>query len=219
MYPTFLPPTSLPRLSTNTSLHSISVCRPSPKACDVTSPPLSPRAHQLFQQQLANPLFDHTLSPPHLSLLLSNLQSSNEYVSLSQLPPPQTSSSLAADAIRQHSSSAIATARAAILEKFPGIDKPGGALYPEHRSRACWRDMREFARVVGYGVACGKPVFSDVGLDIMRLLYTELAVPLDAMRYGMEVMAADIVKHCGDDDVRVETGKGFANLLEVLERF
>lgn len=61
-------------------------------------------------------------------------------------------------------------------------------------------------------------MFSEAGLDTMRLLYEELAVPLDAMCYGVEVMAADIAKHCNDDDVRAETGRGFAHLLEVLER-
>lgn len=218
-HPTFIPFTTLSRISPVLPLRCPSISHSPPKACIITPPPLSPRARQLVQQQLANPLFDQTLPPPHLSSLLSNLQSSNEYFSLSDTSSPQTPLLVAADFIRQQSPPAISTARRAILRNFPGIDQPGGALYPEHRARACWRDLQEFARVVGYGVACGKPVFSESGLETMRLLYEELSVPLDAMRYGVEVMASDIAEHCSDDDVRIEIGRGFADLLEVLERF
>ena len=48
-------------------------------------------------------------------------------------------------------------ARQDLLEAKPHLVKPGGALYPEHRAEACWRDCFHFLRVCCYAVAVAQP--------------------------------------------------------------
>lgn len=191
---------------------------PRPLTCCVNDPQLSPRAESLIQLQLKNPLFDSAKPSSDLSPLLSSLNSSSSYLSLSHLNPPHTSLHLAADAIRIHTPSAIQKARAVIIAEFPGIDQPGGGLYPEFRAKACWRDLNEFARVVAYGAACGTGVLSTRGVEIMKQMYDELQVPLEAMKRGVQVMADEIFKRCEQEEA-VHVGAAFAELLEVLETF
>ena len=52
-------------------------------------------------------------------------------------------------------------ARHDLLEAQPHLVKPGGALYPEHRAEACWRDCFHFLRVCCYAVAVAQPTFTN----------------------------------------------------------
>jgi hypothetical protein len=81
----------------------------------------------------------------------------------------------------------IDRSRERVLAHFPTITQPGGGLYPPERAQACWRDFWQFLRCITYGLAGGSPEYtSDAGLEYMRQLYRELAVPLEAMVVGLE---------------------------------
>lgn len=120
---------------------------------------------------------------------------------------------------------AIDAARAQILERFPGITAPGGALYPEMRAKACWRDLSEFCRVVGYGVACGGEVFSESGVECMKEVYKVLKVPIEPLIAGVAVVGLEIAQRVEGEDgwsvgqVKKELAEGFGGLLKVLEKF
>eukprot|EP00177_Eucheuma_denticulatum_P001047 GFKZ01001909.1.p1 GENE.GFKZ01001909.1~~GFKZ01001909.1.p1 ORF type:complete len:233 (-),score=38.41 GFKZ01001909.1:1045-1743(-) len=211
---------TLPAFLSPFSRHSPTVAQaaPRPLICCLNSPQLSPRAQSLIQLQLKNPLFDSSKPSSDLSPLLSSLNSSSSYLSLAHLEPPHTPLHLAAEAIRIHTPTAIQKARAVIIDEFPGIDQPGGGLYPEFRAKACWRDLNEFARVAAYGAVCGTGVLSTTGVEIMKQVYEELKVPLEAMKKGVQVMADDIFSKCEQEEA-MHVGAAFAELLEVLETF
>lgn len=214
--PAFLPTVPF-RLAAIQPLATSRRSRLTPRA---SATPLSARAQSLIQEQLSSPLFDVSKTPAELSGILSRAQEEGLFLEASQLPSPGGTNAQAADAIRMHAAASIDAARAAVLREYRAIDQPGGALYPEHRARACWRDLSEFARVVSYGVAVGYEVFSDKGVDVMRLVYEELQVPMDAMRTAITVLCKEISDRVGDEpEVKMEIGKGFAALLEVLEGF
>ncbi len=73
-------------------------------------------------------------------------------------------------------------ARQDLLEAQPHLVKPGGALYPEHRAEACWRDCFHFLRVCCYAVAVAEPKFTNPqGMAALGELYAALGVPVDGL--------------------------------------
>ena len=73
-------------------------------------------------------------------------------------------------------------ARHDLLEAQPHLVKPGGALYPEHRAEACWRDCFHFLRVCCYAVAVAQPKFTNPqGMAALGELYAALGVPVDGL--------------------------------------
>ena len=73
-------------------------------------------------------------------------------------------------------------ARHDLLEAQPHLVKPGGALYPEHRAEACWRDCFHFLRVCCYAVAVAEPKFTNPqGMAALGELYAALGVPVDGL--------------------------------------
>jgi hypothetical protein len=73
-------------------------------------------------------------------------------------------------------------ARHDLLEAQPHLVKTGGALYPEHRAEACWRDCFHFLRVCCYAVAVAQPKFTNPqGMAALGELYTALGVPVDGL--------------------------------------
>ena len=73
-------------------------------------------------------------------------------------------------------------ARHDLLEAQPHLVKPGGALYPEHRAEACWRDCFHFFRVCCYAVAVAEPKFTNPqGMAALGELYAALGVPVDGL--------------------------------------
>lgn len=214
--PAFIPTFPL-RINSTRPLAKSRQSRVLPRSC---ASPLSARAQSLIQEQLASPLFDTNKPPAELSGILSRAQEGGAFLEASKLPSPGGAKAQAADAIRVHASVSIDAARATVLREYPGIDQPGGALYPEQRAIACWRDLSEFARVVSYGVAVGDEVFSDKGVEIMKMVYEELQVPMDAMVTAVSALGKEISDRVGDEpEIKMEIGKGFAGLLEVLEGF
>ena len=73
-------------------------------------------------------------------------------------------------------------AREALLAQQPGLVRPGGALFPQERADACWRDCFHFLRISLYAVAAGESNFTDPsGLNAMEELYSILKVPVPAL--------------------------------------
>lgn len=94
-----------------------------------------------------------------------------------------------ARSLRDHASPIVDTARAQLLNQFPGITAPGGGLYPPMRAEACWRDFWHFLRCITYGIAAQRIDYtSTTGLSNMEQLYQELQVPLDAMVFGLQAL-------------------------------
>lgn len=183
-------------------------------------PALSERARALIMEQQAHPLFDVSKASADLCALLARAQEEGEFVDARLLPTPGDARARAADAIRVHVDAGIEKARATVVREFPGIDQPGGALHPEYRATACWRDLNEFARVLSYAVATGNEVYSDNGVEVMKMVYEELGVPIDPMCMGIAVLGQEIGERMGEDyEGRTEIGKAFGTLLEVFGGF
>lgn len=78
-------------------------------------------------------------------------------------------------------------ARAHLLQKQPELVQPGGALYPEERAAACWRDCWNFFRVIVYAVACNRSGFTDPnGMDALRELYRRMNVPTEGLNIALD---------------------------------
>lgn len=76
----------------------------------------------------------------------------------------------------------VTSAKSRLLREDPDLVLPGGALYPEARAEACWRDCWHFLRVTIYAVAAGRPVFTHPpGVQGLSDLYRELGVPINSM--------------------------------------
>ncbi|MBP0030656.1 phycobilisome protein [Roseofilum reptotaenium CS-1145] len=121
--------------------------------------------------------------------------------------------------LRDRAPEIIDRARSEVLEQFPQITEPGGALYPEKRAENCWRDFWHFLRCIHYGIAGQSPQYTNPeGLHYMDLLYQELAVPLDAMVMGLESMKQIGIEQCGGDK-KTELLPYFDHLIDRLKGF
>jgi len=121
--------------------------------------------------------------------------------------------------LRDRSSEIVDRSRSQVLEQFPQITQPGGALYPEKRAENCWRDFWHFLRCVHYGVAGKLPQYTSAeGLHYMDLLYQELEVPLEAMVVGLEAMKQISIEMCGGNK-KTELLPYFDHLIDRLKGF
>ena len=90
-------------------------------------------------------------------------------------------------------------ARHDLLEAQPHLVKPGGALYPEHRAEACWRDCFHFLRVCCYAVAVAEPKFTNPqGMTALGELYAALGVPVDGLLLALARLQELATKSYGD---------------------
>jgi hypothetical protein len=88
----------------------------------------------------------------------------------------------------------VTSAKSQLLREDPGLVLPGGALYPEARAEACWRDCWHFLRVTIYAVAAGRPVFTHPpGVRGLRDLYLELEVPINSMAQAVGFLKAEAI--------------------------
>ena len=125
--------------------------------------------------------------------------------------------------LRDLASEIVTDARGQVLGQFPGITDPGGALYPQMRADACWRDFWQFLRCVSYGGAGNNSAYlRQEGLGYMALLYEELKVPLPAMVAGIKALAVSSLNHCQpahQDDISGVVNEYFDPLIQALESF
>lgn len=176
---------------------------------------LSEESMRLLREQVAHPLFvPGDVHDPLLRRALEAAQPSQPpYHFLSAIPSNGDTTDIddnamnssipaASTLVAQYSNAAVQAARAAVLAMFPGITEPGGELYPQYRSDACWRDLNAFARVAGYACAVAATsttttkdkieqgedddsIYSDKGFDVLAKVYAKLDVPLQAVVAGV----------------------------------
>ena len=86
----------------------------------------------------------------------------------------------------QRSEQLVNQARAHLIETQPHLVQPGGALHPQDRAEACWRDCWNFLRVVIYAVACNQSCFTNPsGMAALRELYRRMNVPIEGMNIAL----------------------------------
>jgi len=91
-----------------------------------------------------------------------------------------------ADNLIQRSDQLVNQARAHLIETQPHLVQPGGALHPEERADACWRDCWNFLRVITYAVACNQSCFTNPsGMAALRELYRRMNVPIEGMNIAL----------------------------------
>ena len=91
-----------------------------------------------------------------------------------------------ADNLIHRSDHLVNQARAHLLETQPHLVQPGGALHPEDRAEACWRDCWNFLRVITYAVACNQSCFTNPsGMAALRELYRRMNVPIEGMNIAL----------------------------------
>ena len=77
-------------------------------------------------------------------------------------------------------------ARAQLIATQPHLVQPGGALHPQEKADACWRDCWNFLRVVIYAVACNQSCFTNPsGMAAIRELYRRMNVPIEGMNIAL----------------------------------
>ena len=91
-----------------------------------------------------------------------------------------------ADNLIQRSDQLVNQARAHLIATQPHLVQPGGALHPEDRAEACWRDGWNFLRVITYAVACNQSCFTNPsGMAALRELYRRMNVPIEGMNIAL----------------------------------
>ena len=96
-----------------------------------------------------------------------------------------------ADNLIQRSDQLVNQARAHLIATQPHLVQPGGALHPEDRAEACWRDCWNFLRVITYAVACNQSCFTNPsGMAALRELYRRMNVPIEGMNIALGELKA-----------------------------
>ncbi|CAN8064224.1 unnamed protein product [Agarophyton chilense] len=213
----------------SSSKRSVQYTAQLPRSAAPATPPVattsvSPRAKQLIEQQIQNPIFDPRLLDNSFGPMFSDLQAQSPPAFVRSSHVPDTTSlahRFAIDTIAEHSEEAIEAARAYILRVYPRIDQPGGALWPSQRAVACWRDLSAFARVAAYLAICENGL-STRGMHIMQQVYYEMNVPLDAVRTGVHCIReqlADRAAYNNDSEASKIVRTAFDQLLGYLSTF
>ena len=87
----------------------------------------------------------------------------------------------------QRSDQLVNQAREHLLATQPHLVQPGGALHPQDRAEACWRDCWNFFRVITYAVACNQSCFTNPsGMAALRELYRRMNVPIEGMNIALD---------------------------------
>ena len=91
-----------------------------------------------------------------------------------------------ADNLIQRSDQLVNQARAHLIATQPHLVQPGGALHPEDRAEACWRDCWNFLRVITYAVACNQSCFTNPsGMAALQEPYRRMNVPIEGMNIAL----------------------------------
>ena len=102
----------------------------------------------------------------------------------------------------QRSDQLVNQAREHLLATQPHLVQPGGALHPQDRAEACWRDCWNFFRVITYAVACNQSCFTNPsGMAALRELYRRMNVPIEGMNTALDqlkVLALEGVSRSND---------------------
>jgi hypothetical protein len=124
--------------------------------------------------------------------------------------------------LQSKSSLIVASAKSRLLREDPGLVLPGGALYPEARAEACWRDCWHFLRVTIYAVATGRPAFTHPpGVKGLGNLYRELEVPISSMALAIGYLkneaVSDYTSYSSPSDASL-LGEALFHLEQMIQR-
>ena len=113
----------------------------------------------------------------------------------------------------------VEQARSHLLREHPQLVKPGGALHPAERAKACWRDCWQFFRVIIYAYVCGRPHFTDPqGMEALRQLYERMNVPVLGLNIALKQLQGLTTAEIGDTDVQAALTATFEHLHAELNK-
>ena len=119
----------------------------------------------------------------------------------------------------QRSDHLVNQARAHLLATQPHLVQPGGALHPQDRAEACWRDCWNFLRVIIYAVACNQSCFTNAsGMDALRELYRRMNVPTEGLNIALnqlKVLAVQGIERKADQAL---VSASFQHLIQQLNK-
>ena len=113
----------------------------------------------------------------------------------------------------------VSQARAHLLQQQPELVQPGGALYPEERAAACWRDCWNFLRVITYAVACNQSCFTNPsGMAALRELYRRMNVPIEGMNIALDQLKVIALEGISKSNDRQLIDACFQHLRDQLNK-
>lgn len=154
-----------------------------------------------LRQMIANARFlglayDHTL-PAHCRAIYKLADEQGRHLSTTEMQQICELSSIDPVPImllQEKTQLIVANVKRTLLAEDPDLVKPDGALYPESRADACWRDCWHFLRIAIYAVAANRTSFTHPsGVNGLRELYRELAVPIASMARALSCLREDAV--------------------------
>ncbi len=141
-------------------------------------------------------VFDTTL-PIHIRSIIRSADDEGRPLSEKELQTICQISSIDPEpllAIQEKASALVSAVKQKMLFEDPELVKPGGALYPENRAEACWRDCWHFLRIAIYAAAADRTAFTHPpGVVGLAELYRELAVPIDSMALALSYLRQEAV--------------------------
>ena len=124
-----------------------------------------------------------------------------------------------ADNLIQRSDQLVNQARAHLIATQPHLVQPGGALHPEDRAEACWRDCWNFLRVITYAVACNQSCFTNPsGMAALRELYRRMNVPIEGMNIALGQLKEKALKGVSRSNDRQLINDCFQHLRDQLNK-
>ena len=124
-----------------------------------------------------------------------------------------------ADNLIQRSDQLVNQARAHLIATQPHLVQPGGALHPEDRAEACWRDCWNFLRVITYAVACNQSCFTNPsGMAALRELYRRMNVPIEGMNIALGQLKEKALEGVSRSNDRQLIRDCFQHLLAELNK-
>ena len=119
----------------------------------------------------------------------------------------------------QQSDQLVNQARGHLLETQPHLVQPGGALHPQDRAEACWRDCWNFLRVVIYAVACNQSCFTNPsGMAALRELYRRMNVPIEGMNIALDQLKEHALEGVSRSNDRQLISDCFQHLSDQLNK-
>ena len=119
----------------------------------------------------------------------------------------------------QQSDQLVNQARGHLLETQPHLVQPGGALHPQDRAEACWRDCWNFLRVITYAVACNQSCFTNPsGMDALRELYRRMNVPIKGMNIALDQLKVLVLEGVSRSNDRQLISDCFQHLRDQLNK-
>ena len=124
-----------------------------------------------------------------------------------------------ADNLIQRSDQLVNQARAHLIATQPHLVQPGGALHPEDRAEACWRDCWNFLRVITYAVACNQSCFTNPsGMAALRELYRRMNVPIEGMNIALGQLKEKALERVSRSNDRQLINDCFQHLRDQLNK-